>query len=274
MEKNWTGERLETFLYNKNTIDHLHRYSIVNNYIKDKAVLDIACGDGYGSCLMADTAKSVVGVDIDAATVTIATKKYIKPNLAFKVGSADQIPVESSSIDVVVSFETIEHHDKHDEMLAEIKRVLKPDGLLIISSPDKLTYSDKRNYNNPYHVKELYKEEFVKLISDSFTTTQLLSQMYVNGNSIIQPENLDKIEVFSGDYSKTGNTEVDALYLIIIAGDNKFIPAGLSIFDGSKINRLDFDNEIKKVYNTYSYRIGNTIVRPFRSIKKILKIFS
>lgn len=274
MEKNWTGERLETFLYNKNTIDHLHRYAIVNNYIKDKTVIDIACGDGYGSSLMADTAKSVVGVDIDAATVATASKKYVKPNLAFKAGSADKIPVESSSIDVVVSFETIEHHDKHDEMLAEIKRVLKPDGLLIISSPDKLTYSDKRNYNNPYHVKELYKEEFVKLISESFTNTQLLSQMYVNGNSIIQPENQNKIEVFSGDYSKTGITEVDALYLIIIAGEKEFTPAGLSVFDGSKINRLDLDNEIKKVYNTYSYRLGNTIVRPFRSFKKLLKIFS
>lgn len=273
MEKNWTGERLETFLYNKNTIDHLHRYSIVNNYIKDKVVLDIACGDGYGSSLMSDTAKSVTGVDIDAATVAAASKKYIKPNLVFKEGSADLMPIESSSIDVVVSFETIEHHDKHEEMMAEIKRVLKPEGLLIISSPDKLTYSDKRNYNNPYHVKELYKEEFVKLVSNSFSTIQLLNQRFVNGNSIIQSESLDKIEVYSGDYSKTGTIEVDALYLIIIASENKFPLSGLSVFDGSKINRLDLDNQIQKVYNTYSYRLGNAIVRPFRSIRKILKIF-
>jgi len=62
--------------------------------------------------------------------------------------------------DLVVSFETIEHHDEHEQMLAEVKRVLKPDGMAIISSPDKAIYTDKPEYHNSFHVKELYREEF------------------------------------------------------------------------------------------------------------------
>ena len=103
-------------------------------------VLDIASGEGYGSALLASGATRVTGVDIDPQTVQGATQKYSSnnSNLEFKQGSADNIPLHSGLFDVVVSFETIEHHDNHVEMMREIKRVLKLGGLLIISSPDKL----------------------------------------------------------------------------------------------------------------------------------------
>lgn len=90
----------------------------------------------------------------------MAKEKYKAHNLEYKVGQADKIPYKSNFFDVVVSFETLEHHDKHIEMMEEIKIVLKQGGICIISTPDKLVYSDKKNYQNPFHVKELYKEDF------------------------------------------------------------------------------------------------------------------
>jgi ubiquinone/menaquinone biosynthesis C-methylase UbiE len=268
--KNWTGERLETFVYNKNTIDHLHRYSIATNYILDKVVLDIACGEGYGSNLMSKSAKFVYGVDIDSETIANAKIKYVKSNLNFQTGSADNIPIPDASIDVVVSYETIEHHDKHDEMMLEIKRVLKSDGVLIISTPDKLFYTDKRNYINEFHVKELYKNEFFDLVVSKFANIQILNQLFVNGNSIIYPDSDDNLNVYKGDYFNIGSYEVNPLYLIIIASDIFTTPQWVSVFDGSKVFSMD-DDKIEKIYKSKSYIIGNFILKPFKVLKKIFR---
>ena len=167
-EFEWTGERLTTGKSNEIVIHHLHRYAIALDLVKDKVVLDIASGEGYGSSLLANEAKKVIGVDIEAKVIEFAKAKYKKANLAFKIGRADQMPVDDNSIDVVVSFETIEHHDKHEEMFLEIKRVLKPDGVLIMSSPDKLNYRDIPKFYNPFHIKELYREEFKQLVEKYF----------------------------------------------------------------------------------------------------------
>ena len=163
MKKKWTGERLETFIFSRDAIEHLHRYAIVKNYIKDKIVLDIACGEGYGSALLAENAMQVYGVDIDEMTVNSASKKYVKKNLNYLVGDVTKISFDDNSIDVIVSFETLEHHNKHEEMMQEFKRVLKPDGILVLSTPDKLYYTDEANFKNIYHIKELYKDDFFKL---------------------------------------------------------------------------------------------------------------
>ena len=188
MVKKYSGERLETYIYSKSTIDHLHRYAIASKFIKDKIVLDIAAGEGYGSNLMSKDAAFVYGVDIDKTTVENAQLKYKKENLQFLVGNTSAIPLENNSVDIVISFETVEHHNEHDKMMLEIKRVLKPSGMLIISTPDKLTYSDKRNYKNEFHVKELYKQEFKNLIANYFENYQLLNQSYINGNSLVLDE--------------------------------------------------------------------------------------
>jgi len=269
--KNWTGERLETFVNNKNTIDHLHRYAVAGNFITDKIVLDIACGEGYGTNLMSLTARFVYGVDIDNVTIKKANLKYKKANIEFKQGNAAAIPMPDSSVDVIVSYETIEHHDHHEEMMSEIKRVLKQDGVLIISTPDKLNYSDKRNYNNQFHVKELYKNEFSLLVSQKFRKIQMLNQKFVNGNSIIQPDEEINIDVYTGNYFQIELNRVDALYLVIIASDIDFKDQLISIFDGSRVLEADLDQKISKVYNSKSYKIGNFLIRPYRILRKIVK---
>lgn len=267
MKKKSTGERLETYIFSRDSVEHLHRYAIVSDYIKDKIVLDLASGEGYGSNKMSEKASLVYAVDIDKTAVHEAKLKYKKKNLEFLVGSASQIPLEDNTVDIVVSFETIEHHDKHDEMMTEIKRVLKPNGLIIISTPDKLYYSDKRNYNNKFHIKELYKQEFVDLITKSFSNIQLLSQKYINGNSIIE-EDTKHIEFnfFSGDFDEITEVIIDPLYLIAIASDYYFEKQKFSFFDGSQIIIADLNN---KIYSSNSYKLGHLILMPLKILKKL-----
>lgn len=164
--------------------EHLHRYLFCRPYVKGKVVLDIASGEGYGSRWLAEDASRVYGVDVDGEAVSHAAKKYIKSNLSFHVGSCDAIPLESASIDIVVSFETIEHHDRHEEMMLEIKRVLKPDGILIISSPNKYVHQDKNKNINPFHIKELYEEEFKGLMALHFKSCYFLDQKLITGSAI------------------------------------------------------------------------------------------
>jgi ubiquinone/menaquinone biosynthesis C-methylase UbiE len=166
-------------------LEHVHRYLLAREFAKDKAVLDIACGEGFGSEILANSARSVVGVDIASEAVEHAAARYRQGNVQFKQGSCAEIPLDSDSVDLVVSFETIEHHDEHRVMMAEIKRVLRPDGMLIISSPDKKEYSILPNYRNPFHVRELFKEEFEELIRVYFKILALLSQRIVYGSGIL-----------------------------------------------------------------------------------------
>jgi ubiquinone/menaquinone biosynthesis C-methylase UbiE len=276
MVKKYTGERLETDIYSKSTIDHLHRYTIASKLIKDKIVLDIASGEGYGSNLISNDAAFVYGVDIDKTTVANAQLKYKKENLKFLVGNTSAIPLENNSVDVVVSFETIEHHKEHDEMMLEIKRVLKPCGMLIISTPDKLTYSDKRNYNNEFHLKELYKEEFKDLIANHFENYQLLNQSYINGNSLVLDEKNQREAVFfNGDYSVLKEINVDSLYLIILASDAVFDKQNMSVFDGFQILKLNNENmKSKKIYDSHSYKTGHFILLLFKILKKFYRNIS
>lgn len=269
MEK-WTGERLETFIYSRDTIDHLHRYTFASNFIEGKIVLDIASGEGYGSNLMSEKALFVYGVDIDKKTIANSSYKYLKQNLQFLIGSTSAIPLDDESIDVVVSFETIEHHDKHEEMMVEIKRVLKPNGILIISTPDKLFYSDKRKFSNEFHIKELYKNEFIGLLSDSFKNIQLFSQQFSNDNSIILNDK-NQMNFYSGEYSQIHQSVPLPLYLIAITSDGYFQKQNDSIFDGSGILKIEIANQNAKIYNSNSYKLGHFILAPLKFIKKMLK---
>ncbi len=157
--------------------EHWHRYHAIQHLVVGKRVIDVACGEGYGSALLSRSASSVTGVDISSEAITHATAAYsAQKNLKFFAASCTQLPFDDHSFDVVVSFETIEHITEHDAFLDEIKRVLTADGLLIISSPNKAEYSDARNFQNEFHVSELYRDELAALIAKRFAHTQWLSQ--------------------------------------------------------------------------------------------------
>ena len=180
----FTGERFVPEVQGNIELEHLHRYLQACELVSGRVVLDIASGEGYGSAILAGKAARVSGVDISEEAVIHARNRYVRDNLEFIVGNCTSIPLPDASVDVVVSFETIEHHDQHEQMIEEIKRVLKPDGLLLISSPDKYNYSDEPGFTNAYHVQELYEHEFKQLINAHFANVAYYGQRVIYGSAI------------------------------------------------------------------------------------------
>jgi len=267
--KNWTGERLETDILNLNTTEHLHRYAIAQQFCERKIVLDIASGVGYGSNLLAQKAQKVFGIDISEKTIKDAMSNYTRPNLSFQIGSCSSIPLETHSVDLVVSFETIEHHDEHEAMMNEIKRVLKPDGLLLISSPDKKYYSDIPSYNNPFHIKELYFNEFKALIGKHFSHTDFYFQKITSGSMIIPDTALSGYTEYAGDYTTIiYDTDFKGVYNICLAGHSLLPKLNTSVFLNNHILDYAIKDAVERVQNSFSFKLGNILLSPFRLLKK------
>lgn len=263
-QKDWSGERLETHIFTETTTEHLHRYALSIEYVKNKIVLDIASGEGYGSNILSQYAKYVTGVDICEETVKNANQKYLRPNLIFKKGSTSQIPLEDNSVDVVISFETIEHHDQHDEMMLEIKRVLNANGVLIISTPDKKNYTDLPNVINPHHIKELYLEEFKTLMNKYFVYTEFGFQKMFTGSIIERELSNNNLNEYYGDF-KTIKRKSDfgQIYIVCVASDVIVTELKSSSFDGYDISQMQSENKVIRIRRSWSYKIGKFILRPF-----------
>jgi O-antigen biosynthesis protein len=180
----FSGERLTADCSGQLEIEHYHRYLLAREFCREVDVLDIAAGEGYGTALLAQVAKSAVGIEIDANVVAAAQREFVRPNLRFEQGDACAIPLANSSIDVAVSFETLEHLIEQDMFLAELRRVLRPGGLLIISTPDCDAYSPVGTPPNPYHRRELSRSEFEHILSKYFKNYALALQRAFIGSLI------------------------------------------------------------------------------------------
>lgn len=229
-----TGERYLPEYDGDWTLEHVHRYLAARELAAGKEVLDIASGEGYGAAMLAAVAGRVVGVDIDAGAVREAAAKYRAGNLIFRRGNATAIPLEDHSVDLVVSFETIEHVADQAAMMAEIKRVLRPDGLLVMSSPDRREYSDVPDFHNAYHIRELYRHEFEHLLRSHFAHWKMTGQRVVFG-SVMGAEEPGRF--VSWTKRRDGKEQPDspspglfrAEYLIAVAGNGPVpsLPCGI-----------------------------------------------
>jgi ubiquinone/menaquinone biosynthesis C-methylase UbiE len=172
----FSGERLTAAVSGQVEIEHYHRYLLAREFCRGRDVLDVAAGEGYGTALLAQVARSAVGVEIDEATVAAARAEFERPNLRFELGDARALPLADDSIDVAVTFETLEHLAEQDVFLGELRRVLRPGGLLIISTPDRDAYSPTGAAPNPYHVLELTQAEFRGLLQRHFAHSAVAAQ--------------------------------------------------------------------------------------------------
>ncbi|HSX07920.1 MAG TPA: class I SAM-dependent methyltransferase [Candidatus Saccharimonadales bacterium] len=163
---NDTGERMIPEFHKGDLIyaEHLTRYMCAQELVRGKVVLDIASGSGYGSQLLAKTAKKVYGVDVDKGAVEYARQQFPAQNLEYKVGDGESIPLEDNSVDVVITFETIEHIKDYRKFIDEMKRVLKPDGIAIVSTPNDLEFAE----GNHFHLHEFEYKELVALLKKDF----------------------------------------------------------------------------------------------------------
>jgi glycosyltransferase involved in cell wall biosynthesis/ubiquinone/menaquinone biosynthesis C-methylase UbiE len=235
----FTGERYMPDLHGEIELEHLHRYLQACEIAAGKIVLDIASGEGYGSAMLASKAKHVTGVDISIEAIEHARERYKRENLDFKVGNCADIPLEDKSVDLVVSFETIEHLAEHEKMMQEVKRVLRPDGLLLISSPDKQNYSVNPGYSNPYHVKELYEHEFKHLLENYFKNVVYFGQRVVFGSNLFSETSpapvVSYLQENEGITTTTGVAK--PLYLIALASDNLLPKIKSSVLEQPEIVR-------------------------------------
>lgn len=187
-----TGERLIPEFHKNNSIwgavygEHVVRYEATVQLAKGKIVLDIACGSGYGSALLAKTAKKVIGVDVDKQAVDYAIANYGSKNIEFLVGDATSIPLETDSVDVVVTYETIEHIEDYKKFMQEIKRVLKPDGLAIISTPNDKEFMQ----GNHFHIHQFELAELKTLIGNYFTEQKPYLQAEWISNIILDKQKI------------------------------------------------------------------------------------
>ncbi|MBO6496694.1 MAG: class I SAM-dependent methyltransferase [Roseivirga sp.] len=251
----WTGERLVTHVNEYYTYEHLHRYYLAMEYVTDQVVLDIASGEGYGTALLAKLAKQAIGADIDQESVTHANAKYGRPNLSFEVADIRNLPFEDDSFSVVTCFETLEHITEHELVMSELKRVLRSNGVLILSTPDKESDHHLASKGaNPFHLKELGRSDFSKLTLSFFKNVKLLYQKSINA-SVIIPEVVER-EVFleyQGDFESYVEKQAsfNAQYLIGICSD-----VTLSEQMGNSI--LTYDSTRKSLLEKLIFKIRNS----------------
>lgn len=150
--------------------EHIARYRFAKDFVRGRRTLDIACGEGYGAAALARAgASSVVGIDISPDICEHARRKYA---LDARPGDAQAIPLPGRSVDVIVSFETIEHLDNPAAFIDESARVLESPGMLIVSTPNRPVYSGEGTIN-PFHRVEFDETEFVALLRSRFRTVRL-----------------------------------------------------------------------------------------------------
>lgn len=215
----FTGERLVPGKVDLELeVEHMNRYIFASDLVKDKKVLDAACGTGYGTALLAQTAQKVCGIDISEEAISYAKSNYSAENVDFTVANIEKLPFENDFFDVVVSFETIEHVDaqKQEKFLCEVKRTLKKDGIFIISTPNKDVY--KNRGENHFHVSEFSFVEFKSFLEKRFKNVKMFSQKLEIGNIIssdnvksahfkgcLKPENSDYVIALCSEQSLPEN---------------------------------------------------------------------
>lgn len=129
-------------------------------------VLEAGCGEGYGADRIAGAARRVIAVDYDEATVAHVRARY--PRVDVVHGNLSQLPLPDASVDIVVNFQVIEHLWDQAQFVAECARVLRPSGLLMVSTPNRITFSPGRDTPiNPFHTRELNAEELTELLVDA-----------------------------------------------------------------------------------------------------------
>jgi len=232
---------------------HLHRYFSVLELVQGKHVLDISCGEGYGSALMeANGAADVTGVDIDADIIARASRVYGKANLAFKTADArGPLPFENDTFDVIVSFETIEHISEHQGFLTELTRVLTRNGTLVISTPDK-TQSDPAQ-PNPFHELELTEAEFLALLKRHFKQVIPHHQGYLHGSVMTGPSKKAQNWKRTGflDYAEDNTTQRRYILATATNGQASELPSGM-LHDGVIVATLNrhieaLENRVKEL---------------------------
>lgn len=179
LTKDPTLERIDISTFNdikqkSNILMHIERYIFASKFVKDKTVLDIASGVGYGSQILIEKGKArhVRGCDIDYKAIKTAQDIFKNDKTDFFVMDATDLKLPSEFFQCVTSFETLEHVKDYKKMLTELHRVLIKNGILILSTPNKKFSTE----DNEYHLKEFMEEELVEELEQLFYDVKIYYQ--------------------------------------------------------------------------------------------------
>lgn len=291
----FTGERM---IPPKNTgmalyYEHIVRYLFAGQLVRGKSVLDLGCGTGYGSFLLSNLGKAetVLGVDISKESVDYALTHYKNKRIDFQVGDVEQLKnIKPSSVDIIVSFELIEHINNQEKVIEEIKRVMRSTGKCLISTPNKYTYPD----NNIYHKKELYPEDFKNFLKQYFKYVDFYHQCYEIAE-VIKPESysINVAKVLSDNYVKASGefftpplNKNNSQYIIALCSDYPLAKLDTPIITATKIDRFDFtkgielcdllvqfnniENQLKTIQSSKFYKLwqGYNLIKNFVGINR------
>jgi len=270
----FTGERFIPGVPGEIWYEHWHRYHFAAPLVAGRAVLDIACGTGYGSALLARHAARVTGADLAQPAIDHARARYAAvPHLEFRQADCAALPFPDASFDAVVSFETLEHIAAQEPFLDEVRRVLRPAGLLVLSCPNKVEYTDKRGVPNEFHVRELYREELAALINPRFPHSAWYGQR-PSFYSVVWPER----GAARGEIFEVGETSADApspghsrpLYFIVLASDAPeaiagVVPAVSVLADRDEWIYHDYEKVTRGV--DAAHRQGNLLAEQMRNLR-------
>lgn len=170
-----TGERTVPGLAEENYWFRRHEvvYQRLAQRCAGRDVLEAGCGEGYGADLLADVATQVIGLDYDEQTVAHVRARY--PRIDMRHGNLAELPLPAGEVDVVVNFQVIEHLWDQAQFVTECHRVLRPGGVLLMSTPNRITFSPGRDTPlNPFHTRELNAAELTELLVDAGFTVEAM----------------------------------------------------------------------------------------------------
>jgi len=179
--------------------EHRSRYRFAAQFAAGQRILDVASGAGFGLQMLRGVQSWPIGLDYDAAALNEVRR--LEPTAPLVQADATCLPLASASIDLVVSFETLEHVPDARAMVFEIRRVLKPGGRLVLSTPNRAFGAPERHSNNPFHIKEFTADELRELLNEVFADVQICGQRPTNAYRyvpflMIEPHNEPSVLVW------------------------------------------------------------------------------
>lgn|SRR5437870_5096172 len=218
--RTFTGERPghgEYFEYDE--ARHRAAYLHARELARDHDVLDAGCGEGFGTALLAETARTVLAVDYSAPAVETARAQHVRPHFEFRQLDLYDLPKLDRRFDLVTNFQVLEHLTEPTGFLRALRSVLKPDGMLMLTTPNRLTTVSE----NPYHVREYVAEELRELLQPLFGRVEIAS---VLGN--------DRVRAFDAERKR----QVDRILRLDPLGLRKLLPERLVKFTFARLSVL------------------------------------